>query len=890
MWFVRRLLLLLPGNRSRRERDLDEEIRTHVELAADEARSRGASPLQARRIARTELGNAMTIREDSRAVWGFAFIDRTRQDLQYALRTARRAPLFTIVAIGSLGGGLAAATLVFSLVHGLLLKPLPYPTPDRIVYAREIVPSVQQLYPSLPVNMQHFRFWREHARSFESLAAIGGGTATIVDAGDPERVGVADITAELFSIVGARPQLGRTFTAGEELRRERVVVISHGLWQRRFGGSATALGRTLPLDGLSHVIIGVLPADFWFPAGKDFGALTGLRDQTDVFRPLEAATAAPEGWSGDYDYIVLGRLAGGVTIDQARAELDSLQRRIDAEHRAAPGLRAQMHRLQNAVTQPIRSGLYLLFFSVLMLLVVVSVNLAALLLARSMSRAREFSIRTALGAGRTRLFQQVFAETVVLVVTAAVLAVTLARALLRLVVTSSLVDLPGNTPLQLDATVVAFGACLAVGCAFFIAWVPAMRVSGVSPQTLIKAGGTTLTDGIRTLQLRGWLVGAEVAVSIMLVFAAGLLVASLARILHVDRGFRADHALAVSLTIPESRYPTTEERNRFFEEVLEHTQALPGVTSAAFISGLPLTGESQVNAVRLEGSDQDAIDPTTRDRFLINVRFISPQYFSTMGVPLIDGRMLTSTDATRHVAVVSDRLARTIWGSQSPVGRRFSTGSRVGSVEIVGVVGDVPNASIEQGATPIAYVPFGLRGPLWGDIVIRTAVAERAIVADVRRAVQAVDPSVPLAQVRTVDELVSAALVRRRFQMLIATGFAAAALTITVLGIYGVVAYNAALRRKEIGIRVALGARPRNVVAAMMLGGLRPVAAGIVAGLAVSLAAAPLMRSLLFGVSAAEPAVIGGAIAMLAVAAVLATFLPARAAARLDPLRTLRSD
>ncbi len=641
---VQRLLLLLPRHRARRQRELDEEIRTHLDLAADEARGRGASATEARRLARAELGNVMVIREDSRAVWGFTVIDRTRQDLQYAVRAARRAPLFTIVAVGSLGGGLAAATLVFSLVHGLLLKPLPYPASERVIYVREIVPAVQQLYPSLPVNFQHFRFWREHARSFDSLTAIGGGTAAIVDAGEPERVGVANATADLFSIVGARLQLGRTFTSDEERRQDRLAIISHGVWQRRFAGSTNVLGRTISLDGVSHVIIGVLAADFWFPAGKDLGPLAGLRERIEIFRPLGAANDIPEGWSGDYDYTVLGRLAAGVTVDQARAELSALQQRIGADHAATPGLGARLDGLQEVITGPIRSGLYLLFFSVLLLLLVVSVNLAALLLARSMSRTREFSIRTALGAGRARLFQQVFAETVLLVVVAAILGLTLASALLGWLATSNSIDLPGHMPLRLDNTVLAFGALAAVGCALFIAWVPAMRVSSVNPQDLTRTGGTTLTDGLRTLRLRGWLVGAEAAVSIILVFAAGLLVASLARILDVDRGFRADHALAVSLTIPEARYATSEQRNGFFEEVLQRIRALPGVTSAAFISGLPLTGESQVNSLQLEGTDRAAVDPTTHDRLLINVRFISPQYFSSMGVPLLEGRTLTSSD------------------------------------------------------------------------------------------------------------------------------------------------------------------------------------------------------------------------------------------------------
>ncbi len=893
MLFLRRLLLLVPWVRRARERELEEELRRHLDLAAADARAEGLADDEARRVARRETITLQRAREDVRAVWGFRVLERIRQDLRYALRAARRSPGFTIVAVTSTAVGIAAATAVFSLVQAVLLKPLPYRSSDRIVYIREVVPPLAHLYPTLPVNAQHFRTWKRNARGFDALAAVNPDTVTLTGAGEPERIDLLEASADLFPLLGVSPQIGRGIGAADEALRDRVAVISYSLWQRRFGGAPDVLGRPLVLNGLPHTIIGVLPASFWFPSGADLGPLARLGKAVDVVRPLGTATWLSEGWGGDYDLVVFGRLRAGVWAHQAREELDAIEARIVAGHAGvAPGLHVMVDPLQSVITAPVRTGLYVLLLSVLALVAVVCVNLAALLLARTLGRAREFSIRTAIGAGRARLFQQVVLETLLLVSAGGALGIGGASAALRGIAASNVIDLPRGTLVRVDGSVVQFALLLVFACALLVAWLPAFHIAGSSPQSLLRANGSSTSGSGRTLRLRGWLVGAETALSTVLLIGAGLLIASLARVLHVERGFQAEHAIAVRLTIPEARYPSADSRIAFFERALEHLRRLPGVTSAAFVSGLPLTGESQVNGIQLEGSDAEALDPATRELIVVNVRFVSPEYFQALGIPLKSGRRLEWSDRARRVAVISQELAAKVWPGRDPMGRRFATGSGVGQVEVVGVVGDVHNGSLEGPATPIVYVPFWLhfRGPLWGDLVMSAGVDERALVPAVRRAVFSVDPAVPVSSTRTIAEVISEAVARRRFQVQMAAGFAGAALLLTVLGIYGIVAYSAAQRRKEIGIRMALGARQRDIVASTIRTGLQPVALGLAAGVLAATTGGRLIHALLFGVSPRDPVVIGGTVALLSVVAVLATLLPARAAARVDPLRVLRID
>jgi putative ABC transport system permease protein len=891
MLFFRRLLLLLPWIRRARERELEQELRTHFDLAAESARAEGLADRDARSVARRQTNSIEHAREDARAVWGFRTLERVQQDLRYALRTAWRSPGFTLVSLISTAGGIAAATVVFSLVQGVLLRPLPYRDADRIVSVREVVPPLERLYPTLPVNAQHFRTWKREARAFEALAAVNADTVTLTGAGEPERVDLMEASADLFSVLGVHPSLGRGITADDEARRSRVVIISHSLWLQRFGGTADILGRALVLDGVPHTVVGVLPASFWFPSGADLGPLARLGTQADLIRPLGAVTRLSEGWGGDYDLNVFGRLRADVSPQQARAELDAIETRIVAAHRGvSPGLRVVVEALHEVITGPVRTGLYVLMLCVLALLAVVCVNLAALLLARTMGRAREFSIRTAIGAGRGRLFQQVLFETLLLVGVGGALGIAGATATLRAIVAAGVLDLPRGELVQVDGSVVQFALLLVFACALAVAWLPASHIASMDPQRLLRTNAGSFSASRRTLRLRAWLVAGETAISTVLLIGAGLLVASFGRVLHVERGFSADHAIATRLTIAEARYPSKDNRNAFFERTLEEIRRLPGVASAAFVSGLPLTGESQVNGIQLEGSDAEAIDPDTRDLVTVNVRFVSPDYFQTLGIRLKGGRAIAWSDRTRRVAVISQQLATKVWPGRDPIGRRFATGSGVGQVEVVGIVGDVHNAALEAPVTPIVYVPFWMRGPLWGDVIVRSLVDERALAPAVRRAVWTVDPGVPVPAMRTIADVVSEAVRRRRFQVQMAAGFALAALLLTVLGIYGVVAYGVVQRRKEIGIRVALGARPREVLAATLKIGLVPVSAGVAGGLVTALAGGRFMQALLFGVSPLEPVVIGGAVALLTTVAIAATLLPARAASHVDPLQVLRTD
>ncbi len=894
MLFLRRILLLVPWVRRARERELAEELRVHVELASEEAREQGMPEDEARRSARVEVGNLTRALENVRELWTFASIERTRQDLRYALRAARHAPAFTLVAVGSLGAGIAAATIVFSLVNAVLLKALPYPSSDRIVYVREIVPPLQHLYPTLPANIQHFDVWRQHARSFDGMAAVAGDTVTLTGSGEPQRVDVAYISANLFDVLGVKPRVGRSFLSNEERApKSNVAIISDALWRQRFGAAEDIAGRPLVIDGVVHTIVGVLPASFWFPGGTDLGPLARLGARTDVFRPLAASGRMYEGWGGDYDYVVFGRLARGVSPAQARSELDALEQRIVSEHQGvSAGLHVALDSLKDVIAAPVRTGLYVLLLFVDLLLLIVCVNLAALLLARTTARTREFAIRTALGAGRARLFQQVVLETALLVGVATAAGVAAAAWGLRILARSDAIDLPRTADVTIDLTTVGFTALLALICALVVAWLPASRIGGIDPERVLRGSSNTISEGLGALRLRGWLVGAETAISTVLLVAAGLLVASLSRVLHVDRGFATEHALSATVTLATSNYPKPDDRNVFFERVLEGARSLPGVTGAAFVSNLPLTGESQVNGIVLEGSSNEAVDPSTREMVLVNVRFVSPEYFRTIGIRQVSGRGIEYADRDRHVAVISERLADKVWPGQNPIGRKFETGSGVGVVEVVGIVGDVPNGSLEQGATPIVYIPFNDRGRglTTGTLVLRTAVDEESLVPSLRRTVWNIDPEVPLSKVRTLGDIVSTAVARRTFQMKMAAAFAAGALFFTLIGISGVVAYAAAQRRKEIGIRIALGAKTTAVLRTMIASGLRPVAAGLLVGIGGALGGARFMRTLLFGVSAADPLVIVSAVALLAAVATLATLLPARAAARTDPVRVLRAE
>jgi putative ABC transport system permease protein len=664
------------------------------------------------------------------------------------------------------------------------------------------------------------------------------------------------------------------------------MVITDGLWRRRFGASPSIVGQTVQLDGGSkETIIGVLPASFRFPKKDDLGSLSRLTDNTEVFQILQSPD---NGWGGDYDYLVLGRLRHGVTRAAANAELNLLEKRIAAEHGLGYALSAQLLPLQEVITSPVKTSLMVLLAAVMLLVLMVCVNLANLLLARASARAREYSLRIALGAGRGRLVVSALVETLLLAGAGGVLGVIVARAALAVFARTAPVDLPRLDEVQVDGRVWAFAFLLSLACGLFFGLLPALRLSRTDPQTALRGASPNVAGSRRGMHLREWLVSAEVALSTLLLVLAGLLTTSLWNVLHVDRGFTDDRALDVHLQLP-ARYKDAKDRAAFFGMAADGLRALPGVRAAGVVDAIPLTGESEVNDVTLDGADSSAID-NGRQVVMINVRFVGPDYFTALGIPLRHGRTIEAGDRDRSVAVVSERLAAKLWPGQNPLGKGLKTGSRVGRVEVVGVVADVHNAQLDRDPTLIVYVPIWKRVPWTADLVVRSSMAASALPREVRRVLTAIDPGLPAPKMRTMGQLVDETVARRRFQMQVAIGFGVAAMLLAAVGIYGVVAYGIALRRRELGIRMALGARAGQVRRLVLYQGLRPVLLGLAAGVAAALAAGQLVRSLLFGVTASDGLTLAAAAGMLTLVAALACLVPAQAAARIDPARVLRDE
>ncbi len=809
------------------------------------------------------------------------------EDLRLAARRLRLAPAFTAVGVLSLALGIGAATAIFSLAYGTVLRPLAYPQAGRLVFVREVLPQLERLYPSLPANVQHFRLWRGEARGAEAMGAFLGSAVTLAGGdAEPERLDAAEVSANLLSVLGAQPALGRSFLAGEEQAgRNRVVVITDSLWRRRFGRAPGLVGRAISIDGVPHTVVGILPPSFRFPHQDDLGPLANLGRRAELFRPLGKTE---EGWGGDYDYNVIARLRPEVSAQRLRAELDLLEAGIDREHRLHEDLRVTVRPLQEVITGQVRTPLFALLGGVGLLLLIVCANLANLILARSSARARELAIRTALGASPVRLMRELLAESLLLAAAGGLLGATAAAAAVRAFVSAAPVDLPRLDEVGVDAHLVVFVVALVLACGVVTGLLPALRLAAHAPAAVLRAQSHTVTEGRRAARLRESLVGAEVCLCTVLLVLASLLTSSLWQLLRTDRGFHADRALALKLTPSAAAW---KQPARFFELALAQARTLPGVVSAAFVSRLPLTGESNVNQVELEPADRDAADPRSFTGVEINVRFVSSGYFATLGIPLLRGRDIEPADAERAVTVISERLAARLWPGREALGRSLTTGSGVGKVEVVGVVRDVPSSRLEAGTTMMAYVPFWKRGMRSGEIVIRSAADPAAIMPGLRRRMRDLDPAIAVPEIRTMAGVVATATAQRRFVMELAGAFALCALLLAVLGIYGMVAYHVALRRTEIGVRLALGARLTQLVRRMVSRGLRPPLAGLAAGLAAALAAGQLVRSLLYRVAPHDPLILAAVVLLLAATAALGCLLPSLAAARAarrDPAHILR--
>jgi putative ABC transport system permease protein len=803
-------------------------------------------------------------------------------DVRFAARTLVREPGFAALCVVMLALGIGANTAIFSIVNGILLRPLPYHAPDRLVGLREIIPAVASTYPTLPVSARHFTEWRQRCSSFASLSAMGSGTANLTGAGEPEQLQIAHISANLFETLGVQPSLGRRFIAGEDSEgHDRVAVIAESLWRRRFREDPAIVGKTIMLDSAAHSIVGVLPARFRFPGSSILDTGSIAPEKPEVFKPIVFSKDELKELMGTFNYNVIGRLKDGVSSIAALAELNVIAAQLEKLAGQKVDLRASVTPIEDNIVGRSRRGLVILLGAVGSVLLIVCVNLANLMLARAERRGHEWAIRTALGASPARLVRQVFAETLLIAFAGGILGVAIAAGSLNTLLQHAPRDIPRLDEVRLDTGVLLFALAITAATGLLFGLAPAWRSTRSDPQTTLRSGGRTSTAARQGARFRGVLVSAEVGLSTVLLILAALLAGSFMRVLHSEKGFRAPTVLSANIAIPRAKYSEDDQRNRFHEQVLDRLASQPGVVSASICTALPLTGETWVDAAWAPGDTRPEME-----RPLANVRFVSADYLKTMGIPLLAGRTFNENDRKRKVAILSERLARQIWPGQNAVGRQFTRGD--GSMnEVIGVAGDV-KADPDKPPVAMIYRPYWDWAPRRVTLVVRAAGDPRSVAGAMRTVIRSVDPDLPVPEMRTMQEILEESVAVRRFQTLLSAAFGVTALLLAALGIYGVVSYAVARRTNEMGVRMALGARPWDLHFMIIAQAMSPVAIGLILGFAAAFAAGRVVSSLLYEVSARDPWTILSVMALLATVAAGSCWLPARRAAKLNPLDALR--
>jgi predicted permease len=800
-------------------------------------------------------------------------------DLGHALRSLLREPGFAAPAILMLGLGLGATSVVFSLVNGVLLKPLPYAQPDRLVSIREVIPKIAQLYPSLPVNARHFVEWRNSCPALESMSVVQSGTLNLTGWGEAERLDASIVSANLFRVLRVMPAQGRDFRDDEEQDgKDTVAILTDGLWRRRFHADPALVGRTVLLNGRPRTVVGILGPDFRFPDRNAFAVGQAVAPHAEVFVPKVFAKGELEQLLGTHNYAVIARLRPGASREQAVSQLEAVQARMEAMAGEKMNLRALVTPLLETVAGKSRRGLLVLMSAIAALLLIICVNLANLLLARSERHSREFAVRAALGATRAALIRHGLAESLLLAFSGGLLAAGIAVVGIDLLKAYAPAGIPRLDEVALDGSVMAFGAALVAITALVFGFLPAWRASRTDPQDTLRSATRGATASSGAVRLRSVLVATEVGLSAALLILAGMLVNSFVRLIRADKGFRAPTVMAVDIGLAGDQYQPDAARDGFYRRLFAALATQPGVQAAAISSALPLQGETWIDGVSANGGSSP--------EYSVNVRFVSPDYFRTMGIPLHAGRPLSEGDRGHQRAVISSRLAASLWPGQDPLGRRFTRGSNEW-FEVIGVAGDV-RAEADQAPVAMMYRGYWEWMPYRTVLVARAAGAPQSIAGALRAAIHAAGPDVPAPPMRTMSEVLDLSIGTRRFQMLLAGGFALMALLVASFGIYAVVSYSVVRRTSELGIRAALGARSGDLYGLILWQGMAPVAAGLLAAAALAAVFGRVLSSLLYEVDGRDPLTIAAVAALLGLVSLAACLIPARRASRLDPLDALR--
>jgi putative ABC transport system permease protein len=860
-------------------REIDEELRFHLDMRTEENVRRGMSPEEARREAEKRFGRLTRIKEMGYEVRGGGLVETLWQDLRYGARMLVKAPVFTLIAVITLALSIGANTAIFSVVNAVLLRPFPYESPERLLVLQESVSGGAAFTASYP----NFADWRAQNRACSSMAAVRTNESfNFTGAGEPERLQGRVVSAEFFSTLGIKPLLGRDFLAEEDRPGATpAVILSHGFWQRRFGADPGVIGKQLTLNNQSFAVVGVTPANFQYGAEADVTVPIGLQAERFRLRGKDPGVS------------VVARLRPGVSQQQAETELNLIAARLEQQYpESNTGRRVLLTPLHESFVGDVRQPLLILLGSVGLVLLIACANVANLLLVRASARRKEMAVRVALGAGRARIIRQLLTESLLLAALGAALGILLAFWGTSLIISQVPDGIPRLQEARVDAPVLAFTLAVSLLTGLLFGLAPALRASRPNLTEGLKEGERGSSG--RRQRLRAALVVCEVALTLSLLAGAGLLIQSFRRVLQVDPGFKAQNLLTMQLSVNNA---DGHQVANFFEQLQQAVRGLPGVNSVAVSNGLPLGGANQPPFI-VEGRPRP--EPGKEPA---GIRYtVSPDYFRTLGIELLKGRVFAAQDTpdTQPVVIIDEVLARQYFPDEDPLGKRIrQVLPDAPGLEIVGVVRHVEHDSLDGQAAARAqfYLPFH-QIPLERlptqvrriNLLVRTEVDPSSLAPAVRGQVAALNKDQALFNVRTMEQIVAQSVAPRRFSMLLLTIFAAVALVLAGVGIYGMMSYAVAQRTREIGVRMALGAQVSDVLRMVIGQGMKLVLTGLALGLVASVALTRTIRSLLFGVSATDPATFAAIAALLALVALLACFVPARRATRVNPMVALRGE
>jgi len=882
-------------NRRTVEREIDDELRFHLDMEASARQRGGLDPAAARTQAARVFGGVESTKDELRDARGGNWIENTVKDVRYAVRALRRNPGFTTVAVLTLALGIGANTALFSVVNGVLLRPLPYANPERLVSIRNTWGEDRNpLNAVASISPAEYFDYLDRMTAFESFGVYTTLTLSLTGDGEPERLSAAAMTAGVFQTLRVVPAAGRGFSAAEDVPGVDVAVIGHGLWQRRFAGARDVIGRTILINGQATTVVGVMPVGFRLPEQLS------NPDPAEVFVPLGLSRDSVT-IRGSHFLSGVARLKPGLTPAQGSADVAAVARRFPVDfpddYPAKMNFIAGALQLLDSVVGQVRPTLIVLLGAVGFVLLIACANVASLLLSRTESRRREMAVRTALGAARGRLLRQLLVESVVLALTGGVFGILLASLGTRLLVALRPPNIPRLDDIGMDVRVllVALLASTIVGVLFGL--LPAIHATRLDVQSMLREGGRGNSTGGRQ-GARRTLVIAEVAIALVLLVGAGLITRSFVQLMSVDPGYRVDHVLTVPIDLPGSRYPDAGRVITFYRELSRRVASLPGVIATGGVAGVPLVRARGDLGIDIEGRPVAPGEQRRRADWQV----VTPGYFKAIGMRLIRGRAIEDADleTSPGVVVINEAMAKKYWANDEPIGKRFKLGGGAGPgmVTIIGVVADVRQASLAATPEPEMYLAH-TQFRFWGggnrilsslSLVLRTTGDPAAMSRVVRDEIAAVDAQLPVGDFRTMEQVRGESVSQPRFLMFLFSTFSVVALAIAVIGIYGVIAYGVAQRRKEIGIRVALGARPSSVAAMVVKQGVVLAGAGIVVGLALAFVLTRFLASFLFAVTPTDPITMVVVVVSLGLAALAASFIPALRATRTDPVEVLRAD